>query len=287
MPEPRRRGDPAGPGPMLEAALDYCSRGWPVLPCEPRGKRPAGALVPHGLKDASTDLDVVARWWKAEPEANIGLRTGVAFDVLDVNGDEGMAALAIEIPFDAPTVDGPTVTTGKGAHVYVRGDRAREPSGAPPRCRLAGGKGGYVVAPPSVHPSGAVYVWKCGEDDPAFGANAPIRPAPAWLLDLLDRRSAPAPLSNDKLTKTSAYGRRALEAECGRLALAPEGRRNHTLNAAAFALGQLVAGSVLDVREVVDALLTAAGRCGLSDVEARRTIASGLRSGARSPRRVK
>jgi hypothetical protein len=78
-----------------------------------------------------------------------------------------------------------------------------------------------------------------------------------------------------------------LEAECGRLALAPEGQRNHTLNAAAFALGQLVAASVLDVTEVVDALLTAARRCGLSEMEARRTIASGLRSGARSPRRVK
>ncbi len=39
-----------------------------MLPCELRGKRPAGAFVPLGLKDASTDPDVVARWWKAEPD---------------------------------------------------------------------------------------------------------------------------------------------------------------------------------------------------------------------------
>jgi hypothetical protein len=271
---------------MLEAALAYASRGWPVLPCEPRGKRPLGRFVAHGLTEATTDPATIEGWWRAEPEANIGLRTGVAFDALDVDSDEGMAALAIEIPVDAPTVDGPTVTTGKGAHVYVAvtglGNRAGFLPGVDWR-----GKGGYVVASPSVHPSGAVYGWKCGEDNPAFGANAPIRPAPAWLLDLLDRQPATALLPNGRPTSTSAYGRRALEAECGRLALAPEGQRNHTLNAAAFALGQLVAASVLDVTEVVDALLTAARRCGLSEMEARRTIASGLRSGARSPRRVK
>jgi hypothetical protein len=242
--------------------------------------------VPHGLKEATTDPATIERWWRAEPEANIGLRTGVAFDALDVDGDEGMAALAVEIPFDAPTVDGPTATTGKGAHVYVAvtglGNRAGLLPGVDWR-----GKNGYVIAPPSVHPSGASYGWKCGEEDPAFGATAPIPPAPTWLLDLLIDRQTPVPVANCSSTRTTAYGRRVLEAVCGRLALAPEGQRNHTLNAAAFALGQLVAGSVLDVVEVVDALLTAAGRCGLSEVEARRTIASGLRSGASSPRWVK
>jgi hypothetical protein len=269
----------------LAAALGYASRGWPVLPCEPRGKRPFGRCVAHGSTEATTDPATIEKWWLAEPEANIGLRTGVAFDALDVDGDEGMAALAIEIPFDAPTVDGPTVTTGKGAHVYVAVTGLGNRTGILPGVDWRG-KGGYVVALPSVHPSGAVYTWKCGEDDPAFGANAPIRPAPTWLLDLLKRRPAPAPFTNGRPTNTSAYGRRALEAECGKLILAPKGQRNHTLNAAAFALGQLVGGSVLDVGEVVGALLTAAGRSGLSEVESRRTIASGLRSGVRSLRRV-
>jgi len=282
---PERRDDPMRLGPMLEAALAYASRGWPVLPCEPRGKRPFGLLVAHGLKEATTDPATIEGWWWAEPEANIGLRTGVAFDVLDVDGDEGMAALAIEIPFDAPTVDGPTVTTGKGAHVYVAvtglGNRAGFLPGVDWR-----GKGGYVVAPPSVHPSGAVYVWKCGEDDPAFGANAPIRPAPAWLLDLLKCRPAPALLPNGRPTSTSAYGRRALEAECGRLALAPEGQRNHSLNAAAFALGQLVASSALSADEVIVSLVEVARRIGLRDTEIERTVESGLNAGLRSPRGV-
>lgn len=269
----------------LEAALEYAARGWSVLPCEPHGKRPAGALVSHGLKEASTDLNVIRMWWAAEPEANIGLATGIAFDVLDVDGDEGMASLAVEMPADAPTVDGPTVATGHGVHCYVAATGLGNRAAFIPGCDWRG-MGGYVIAAGSIHESGAAYSWKCGENDPDFGSSAPIRPAPAWLLGLLVRRPAPAPLANAKPTNASAYGRRALEAECGRIALAPEGQRNHVLNAAAFALGQLVAGSVLDVGEVVDALLIAAGRCGLPEVESRRTIASGLQSGAHSPRSI-
>jgi hypothetical protein len=75
-----------------------------------------------------------------------------------------------------------------------------------------------------------------------------------------------------------------LEGEAGKVVLAPVGQRNHTLNAAAFSLGQLIAGGVLDVDEVVSALLVAAERCGLPTAEARASIASGLRAGAAQPR---
>jgi hypothetical protein len=279
MPEPRRRGDPVRLGPMLEAALAYARRGWPVLPCEPRGKRPLGRLVAHGLTEATTDVAMIERWWRAEPEANIGLRTGVAFDVLDVDKD-GWGPLARLVEEHGCLPLGPVVLTpGGGAHylyqVSGHGNRAKFISGCDWR-----GRDGYIVGAGSVHPNGGLYEWAIPPDE------AELVPAPAWLVDRLTRQLA-APAQLGRSVDASAYGRHALEAECGRLALAPEGQRNDTLNAAAFALGQLVAGSVLDVREVVDALLTAAGRCGLSEVEARRTIASGLQSGARSPRRVK
>jgi hypothetical protein len=146
-----------------------------------------------------------------------------------------------------------------------------------------------VVAPPSVHPTGAVYRWHCGDDDPDFGPSAPLQAAPAWLLDLLSRRPEPAtlPAATARPTRdTSAYGQRALEGELGKVLLAPVGQRNHTLNAAAFSLGQLVGGGVLDVDAVVDALLVAAERCGLPTSEARASIASGLRAGAAQPRRA-
>jgi hypothetical protein len=62
------------------------------------------------------------------------------------------------------------------------------------------------------------------------------------------------------------------------------GSRNHRLNAAAFSLGQLVGAGMLDVNEVAGTLLGAAQAAGLSEIEAQRTIASGLTAGQRHPR---
>jgi len=88
------------------------------------------------------------------------------------------------------------------------------------------------------------------------------------------------------ISNASAYAKRALESEVGRVALAANGQRNHVLNRGAFALGQLVGVGALDVDEAVGALLTAARGAGLEEREARKTIASGLWSGAARPRRV-
>jgi hypothetical protein len=250
---------------------------------------PAGVLAPHGLKNATTDPDVIRHWWRKSPDDNVGLVTGVAFDVLDVDGPEGMGALVTEMPADGPTIDGPTVDTGKGTHCYVLPTGLGNRTGVLPHVDWRG-KGGYVVAAPSIHPSGADYRWHCGEADPEFGIDAPLQPVPAWLLDLLTERPAPAgyPAARPGLmaTDTNAYGRRALDSEVGKVLIARVGQRNDQLNKAAFVLGQLVASGVLDVDSVADALLLAAERCGLATFEARRSIASGLAAGAARPRGV-
>ena len=47
---------------MLRAALEYVARWGPVVfPCEVGGKRPLGRLVPHGLKDATGDFEVIEK----------------------------------------------------------------------------------------------------------------------------------------------------------------------------------------------------------------------------------
>jgi hypothetical protein len=84
----------------------------------------------------------------------------------------------------------------------------------------------------------------------------------------------------------SAYAQAALEQEAQRVVDAPEGTRNHTLNRAAFSLGQLVAGGALAEDDVVHTLRLAAEQAGLEGVETLRTIASGLRGGASAPRGV-
>jgi hypothetical protein len=230
---------------------------------------------------------VVRTWWQIEPLANVGLVTGHEFDVLDIDGEDGMAALIQAMPADGETIDGPTVCTGRGWHVYVQPTGLGNRAGVVEHCDWRGA-GGYVVAPPSVHPSGARYEWYHGADDPDFGADAPLWPAPAWLLSLLCRE---VPVTSTTPTarpagRTSAYGQRALVAEAGKVALAPPGQRNSALNAAAYNCGRLVAGGELDIHEVVDQLLLAADRCGLPESEARRTIASGLEAGFARPRRT-
>lgn len=89
-----------------------------------------------------------------------------------------------------------------------------------------------------------------------------------------------------------SYARTALDDECGTVMSAPTGQRNHTLNRAAFNLGQLVAGGVLEERLVVDELTAAADLAGLTSdpgcgpAGVAATIASGLAAAAKSPRGV-
>jgi len=52
-----------------------------------------GSLVPHGVKDATTNRARILAWWTRHPQANIGLATGHRFDVLDVDGPAGAQAI--------------------------------------------------------------------------------------------------------------------------------------------------------------------------------------------------
>jgi len=132
---------------LLDGALGYARRGWPVLPLLPGTKLP---LSRHGLHDASTDPQQIGTWWTRCPDANIGVRTGVAFDVLDVDlhGHNGFAALSKVDERGLLTGHGRIVaTTSGGRHLYYL------PSGAGNSTTRVGldyrGAGGYVVAPPS------------------------------------------------------------------------------------------------------------------------------------------
>lgn len=296
------------PAPLGERGLDYASRGWPVLPlhhpttfgpkrssgteaaarcscrrsdCEAQGKHPR---TENGLDDATTDPDVIRAWIEKWPEANVGLRTGVAFDVLDLDGAEALDSLDdLGPPDGAPPVIGPMVLTGRGLHIYTEvtgaGNRAAMASGVDWR-----GRGGYVVAPPSVHHlHGDRYQW--GD---MYGIETLLAPVPGWLDDVVHKRTRKPHTSTPTTwtgTSATAYGARAMEAELGRLATAAEGSRNAALNTAAFSLGQLVAGGQLDPQAVASQLLTVAIRTGLGESEAVATIGSGLTSGMRSPRR--
>lgn len=112
--------------------------------------------------------------------------------------------------------------------------------------------------------------------------------AESWLAKVRATAPVPAEAKADPFdlprSAGGGYGRAALDAEVNRVTAAANGTRNHTLNRAAFALGQLVAGGELEEAAVVRELTAAAELVGLTKVETERTIRSGLSAGKADPR---
>jgi Bifunctional DNA primase/polymerase, N-terminal len=309
---------------LRDAALAYASRGIPVLPlhhpvahrsgvqrlspgqplippesgagcscgdwaCGQVAKHPLGALVPHGVKDATCNRARVLAWWASHPMANIGLATGHRFDVLDVDGPAGAQAIRALAAIHGLASAGPLVRTGGGGwHYYLAptGLGNVHPTG------LAHvdwrGRGGYVVAPPSRHSSGHPYQWAPGRDLEVSPGEVP-----AVLLARLERRAphrSPGPVELPLIADSPSdrYARAALAEELARVATAPVGHRNRQLWESTRNLYNLVATGALDHREVDHELLAAAERCGLLAEEPRqthRTLASGRQVGLAHPGR--
>lgn len=83
---------------------------------------------------------------------------------------------------------------------------------------------------------------------------------------------------------TEDWARTALANEVAQVEAAQPGTRNHTLNRAAFNLGQVIAGGAFDEHTVREALTMAAHTCGLTPTEIHATINSGLSKGLLTPR---
>jgi hypothetical protein len=223
----------------------------------------------------------VGEWWRRWPDANLALATGQRFDVLDLDGEQGVEALRAVVSITPAEHLGPVARTGgAGWHLLYA------PTGLGNRVRLLPGvdwrgRGGLIVATPSLHASGHRYRW--------------VRPLTATLPEVpagLRRRLAPPSTARTTLPpaptpadRRGAYSRAALARERAAVATAPTGRRNATLNRAAFNLGQLVAARMLDAGQVRAVLLAAALEAGNPEAKARATINSGLAGGAGKPRR--
>ena len=169
---------------LLRSALEYAARGWAVFPLN--GKRPIPGT--HGHRDATTDERVIRSWWREYPDANIGIacssQTGPI--VLDVDGPEGLASIeGLRIP---KTLQASSRGKKSHRHYYFapNGSEIRRSIKVFPGLDILG-DGGYVVAPPSIHPeTGKPYRW-LNDLEPA--------PFPKVLMDLLERertkKSAP------------------------------------------------------------------------------------------------
>jgi hypothetical protein len=260
----------ANPNPLPDAALTYALLGLAVFPLKERDKRPKIRKEDggQGWKDATTDPGRIREWWRRWPWANIGLACGEAFSVLDVDlGEKGGENTLADLTFwNGPLPHTVAAISGSGGwHFYFRHVPGwKNHIGVLPGFDIRT-LGGYIVAPPSIHPCGRPYRWA---KDRALG-EVPLEAAPAWLVEAL----APPPAEPDAPPdppaardaegwaaerRLLAYGRVALENACREIAGAPFGQQNALLGSCCLCIGRLVGGGVIP-RHVAESFLIAAG----------------------------
>jgi len=191
--------------PLLEAALSFAAKGWPVIPlhtfadgmctcesttCTSPAKHP---LTAKGVHDATTDEATIQRWWTEAEIANVGVATGSGLLVLDIDAKHGGLESLAQLEAEHGSLPAtPIVSTGGGGRHYyfglpdgmAVGNRAGLADGIDIR-----GDNGYVVAPPSLHASGSRYQWTIPPD-------VSLAEPPPWLLEMLGCRDSQSDTQN-------------------------------------------------------------------------------------------
>jgi hypothetical protein len=255
------------PAELLGQALAYAAAGWPVLPTRPDDSECQGGPDceckwpfpgTHGSRGASASPALIRAWWRRWPDANVAIATGAPGpDVLDVDvKPDGTGFPAFNRLKQAGLLAGAVAlvrTPSGGLHAYYAG--TAQPNGKLARHHLDfRGDGGYVLAPPSrVH--GRAY--ELLDHRPGTGGQIDWQ-AIKRLLDPPRPARRRGRRAGD-LTRLTAWVEHL-----------NEGDRNDGLYWAACRAAETGHG---DLDGLVDAAVTA----GLSEAEARRTVASAAR----------
>lgn len=172
---------------LAQSAEDYAKSGWYIFPLKPRDKTP---LTAHGLKDATNKIDVIKQWWSKTPTANIGLncgKSGLVVVDLDKRGEyDGCAEWAELSKQFGPVSTSTSLTGGGGRHLLFKspeGAAIKNSAGKLAHAIDIRAEGGYIVLPPSIHPSGNPYQWA--------DSNTDIIPLPDAVIKILTREPDP------------------------------------------------------------------------------------------------
>lgn len=275
---------------MGEAALAYAKKGWRVFPCHTPvdqgcscgqdcgsvGKHPR---TENGLTNATTDLDRVRIWWTHFPDANIGLATGQGIQVVDVDGEIGEDALfALETEFGVLPKTAES-RTGRGRHLYFGYPKHLGNTIGKLGSKLdTRGDGGYVLAPPSLHASGATYMWVTEPDR--------LAQLPDWLVKKLEK---PTPVIEfvlrdhtrkyDTEYTLHRYYRQWFTNKLSALANCPPGDRNLRFYNLSVWAGSCVQAGLGEFGYLEDQIKQAARTSGLTEKEIERTWESGYEDG--------
>lgn len=272
----------------------------------------------HGVHAATTDPERITNWWRALPDAAVGVAAGPSgLLILDVDRHGGdlpspdQILPGLDLPDDVPLdsiQDGLDVlallceirqaplpdvapqtlavkTPSGGRHYWYRIPEGTEwkSSSKTLGWQLDVKAGwGYGIAPGSVTPKG-VYQ--------ASGDCRTIAELPAWLAADLKRtghrldapQSRPRVSASQLLSRLKPQGdhyvRHVVAAELEALTGMTEGGRNKATYEAARAIGRFITSGKMTEGEVESVVLSAAVSTGLSEREALSAVRSGIRAG--------
>ncbi|WP_067502248.1 bifunctional DNA primase/polymerase [Actinoplanes sp. TFC3] len=282
-------------GPLLSAALALADEGLPVFLLG-RTKRPVancptcptddpghdratcGHLTCHGFYAATADPDRIRAMHEIVRGGLLAIRTGAAsgLAVIDIDPRNGGALVPELMP---PTR---CVATGDGGwHLYYRypgGPLAKnlDHRGHPGVDVKA--DGGYVVAPPSIHPS-TRRPYRLVGDRAAIEMSPPLIAAcrPPEAPPAVSRPATLTPVTSGGLISDPAA---LLAAHLRAVNRAPTGRRRVTLYGAARGVARMVAAGAISEADAYAALYAAGQRAEQSHYNITTAITGGFRAEA-------
>lgn len=261
--------------------------GWAVFPSSQYSK----ASCFKGAHDAAThDLDILSNWAREYRGCNwrvaFGLSSLWGVDI-DVPGpdhaEDGVAAMRALVARHEPLPSCPITRSGGGGNaIFFRhndepiiGKTGHPSPGIDPRRGRQS-----VTLPPSIHTTTKRrYTWI----RPPWEINPPD--APRWLLDVMKPPPEPIvgpPPDFSDGDKARNYATAALRNAISRVATAPSGQANDTLNRETYSLARFMRQGHITESEIRDCLLAGARARSIPIKEAIATIESGLRSRARA-----
>ena len=103
---------------FVNAAMEYASYGWHVVPIKPGGKMPiAGKEWQH---KATVDEYQISAWWEQTPNANVGILLGEKSGIVDFEGDGPEAEATMQLIFGDDIPITPTYKSSRGVHRIFR-----------------------------------------------------------------------------------------------------------------------------------------------------------------------
>lgn len=194
---------------LVEHALQYADLGWSVIPLK-QDKRPYISWKPYQEKPATKAQ--IKKWWEKYPDANIGVVTGKVSGliVIDLDSVDGQEAYIAECGELHETI---AQTTGKGRHLLFKHPGDTEYSNMARTLTDVDirGDGGYIMAAPSVHPSGAIYQWTI---DPVENELADLLDLPSEVQKILKSSNGTKPKNKEGWVQEALLG-------------VAKGKRNH------------------------------------------------------------